>query len=367
MHPADHPHCLSAGAAEEGDGTDPARAGRGHRLTARTGHRRPRGAAVPAGRGSRARAFGLLQLPVRGLYPPGRPRRRADGRAAAGRGGVEADDQRDRAAGNDPPGPGQQPAGSPRGGAVSAATTFPALPLRARDPTDPCPLQRTDAAALPTHRAARRPGHLDDGRRAGRTPVTSSGADWTAGAAGAAGFASIGELYHGIERGCAAWSTATGRGKSSSAHRTRRPRRGTAASPSACQSDTRHRAGLGRPGDPDDRRGGRGCPGELAGGALRPVPHHAGGLPGAEGGRPVLCPRPPGRGQPLCPGAAGSARRGRGDPAGRPRGPLHGSPHPGSVHRRGQRPVQRLLCRPAAAAVPGRPPGRASCSPAPFR
>jgi hypothetical protein len=36
--------------------------------------------------------------------------------------------------------------------------------------------------------------------------------------------------------GCATWSTATGRGRSSSAHRTRRPRRGTSAFPSACQS-----------------------------------------------------------------------------------------------------------------------------------
>jgi len=51
-----------------------------------------------------------------------------------------------------------------------------------------------------------------------------------------------------------------------------------------------------------------------------------------------------------------------------PRQSLHGSPHPGSVHRRGRRSVQRLLCRPAAIAVPLLPTHRGErCRPEPAR
>jgi hypothetical protein len=70
---------------------------------------------------------------------------------------------------------------------ASAAQSSPALPLRARDPADPGAVQRTDAAAIPPHRAARRPGHLHDGWPTGGEPAASCGADWTARAAGAAG------------------------------------------------------------------------------------------------------------------------------------------------------------------------------------
>jgi hypothetical protein len=56
---------------------------------------------------------------------------------------------------------------------------------RAGDPADPDPVQRTDAAAIPPHRAARRHGHLDDGRPTGGDLATTSGDDWTARAAGA--------------------------------------------------------------------------------------------------------------------------------------------------------------------------------------
>jgi hypothetical protein len=113
---------------KEGDGTHPTRAGRGHRPRPRADHRRPRGASVPTGRDGRTRAFGLLHLPVRGVQPAGRVRSGAHSRAAAGRGRVEADDQPDRAPGDDPPRLGQQPPGSPRGRPVSVATTFPSAP-----------------------------------------------------------------------------------------------------------------------------------------------------------------------------------------------------------------------------------------------
>ena len=49
-------------------------------------------------------------------------------------------------------------------------------------------------------------------------------------------FSSVGQLYRGIEGGCAAWSTATGRSGCSSARPTRRRRRATSASPSGCRS-----------------------------------------------------------------------------------------------------------------------------------
>jgi hypothetical protein len=63
----------------------------------------------------------------------------------------------------------------------------PALSLRTRDPADPGAVQRTDAAAIPPHRAARRHGHLDDGRPTGGDRAAASDVDWTTGAAGAAG------------------------------------------------------------------------------------------------------------------------------------------------------------------------------------
>jgi hypothetical protein len=63
----------------------------------------------------------------------------------------------------------------------------PALSLRTRDPADPGAVQRTDAAAIPPHRAARRHGHLDDGRPTGGDRAAASDDDWTTGAAGAAG------------------------------------------------------------------------------------------------------------------------------------------------------------------------------------
>jgi hypothetical protein len=101
------------------------------------------------------------------------------------------------------------------GGAPSRSPQpSPALLLRTRDPADPDPFQRTDAAAIPPHRAARRHGHLHDGRRTGRALATSSGADRTAGyCRRRRPSPASGSCTTGSSEGCAAWSTATGKGQ----------------------------------------------------------------------------------------------------------------------------------------------------------
>jgi hypothetical protein len=121
-------------------------------------------------------------------HPPGRTRSGADGRAGANRGGLEASDQPTCPAGDDPPGPGKNLLAALGGSASSRPPQpSPALSLRTRDPADPGAVQRTDAAAIPPHRAARRHGHLDDGRPTGGDRAAASDDDWTTGAAGAAG------------------------------------------------------------------------------------------------------------------------------------------------------------------------------------
>ena len=79
------------------------------------------------------------------------------------------------------------------------------------------PFSEQDAAAIPPHRAARRHGHLDDGRPTGETgpPLPTLTGPLVLPAPQA--FSSIGQLYRGIERGLRVWSTATGKGKSSCA------------------------------------------------------------------------------------------------------------------------------------------------------
>jgi hypothetical protein len=93
----------------------------------------------------------------------------------------------------------------------------PALSLRTRDPADPGAVQRTDAAAIPPHRAARRHGHSTMAgqlEETGPPPPTLTGPLVLP---APQAFSSIGQLYHGTSEGCAAWSTATGKGKSSCA------------------------------------------------------------------------------------------------------------------------------------------------------
>jgi hypothetical protein len=77
----------------------------------------------------------------------------------------------------------------------------PALSLRTRDPADPGAVQRTDAAAIPPHRAARRHGHSTMAgqlEETGPPPPTLTGPLVLP---APQAFSSIGQLYHGIERG----------------------------------------------------------------------------------------------------------------------------------------------------------------------
>jgi hypothetical protein len=129
-------------------------------------------------------------------------RRRADGRAAAGRGGVEADDQRDRAAGNDPPGPGQQPAGSPRGGAPSRPPQ--PSPRSPYAPEIQLTLAPFSEQTLQPFLHIERPEGLDISTMAGALEEPLSPPPALTGPLvlpAPQAFASIGELYHGIERG----------------------------------------------------------------------------------------------------------------------------------------------------------------------
>ena len=84
---------------------------------------------------------------------------------------------------------------------VSAATTFPALPLRARDPTDPCPFSEQ---TLQPFLHIERPEGLDISTMAGALEEPLSPPPALTGPLvlpAPQAFASIGELYHGIERG----------------------------------------------------------------------------------------------------------------------------------------------------------------------
>jgi hypothetical protein len=240
------------------------------------------------------------------------------------------------------------------GGAPSRSPQpSPALLLRTRDPADPDPFQRTDAAAIPPHRAARRHGHLHDGRRTGRALATSSGADRTAGyCRRRRPSPASGSCTTGSSEGCAAWSTATGKGQvfvgSPNAQASTRyfrvpehmpeliPVTGLTSATQAIKTIVEE--GEGARGSWQGAHFGRFLTmledyQALAADDPSFAPAHP-----AVANSYVRVPRD----------LLGRVRRQR---AGRPRRPFQGPPHPRSVHRRGQRPVQRLLRGDAAVAV----------------
>ena len=125
----------------------------------------------------------------------------ADRRPGAGRGRVEASDQPDRPAGDDPPGPGQQPAGRPRGAPRLGRHN---LPQRSYAPEIRLTLAPFSEQTLRRFLYIERPEGMDISSIAGELdhdrpapPVPTGPLVPPAPQA----FSSIGQLYRGIEWG----------------------------------------------------------------------------------------------------------------------------------------------------------------------
>jgi hypothetical protein len=260
---------------------------------------------------------------------------------------------------DDPPRPGQQPPGSPRGGAPSRPPQpSPALPYA---PEIQLTLTPFSEPTLQRFLHIERPEGMDISTMAGALeepwpPPPAPTGPLVLPAPQA--FSSIGQLYHGIERGLRGLVDRYGEGQvfvgSPNAQASPRYFRVPEPMPELVPVTGLASAAQAIETIVEEGEGARGSwQGAHFGRFLTMLEDYQ----ALAADDPSSAPVHPAVANPLS-GAAGPTGRVRRERAGHPRRPLQGPPHPRSVHRRGQRPVQRLLRDDAAAAVPLLPPHR---------